>query len=192
MLIGPDKPIDVIGQFSWNCRSLGGSELNLIADVASQSGLSNWTLGQWATYYSDPRRDKVRNVISLEVSDTPLSAQVQAPALVRYDPRRRPRSPLLSRAHARGFFLVGDLTGSRTFGHQRSENLLCTRLFKSTASCRSRSVGPYVPFPRLRRRSPRSRPIFSLLKDWHVDFAGSSVYYHVSSSPRFRVSIALD
>lgn len=52
-------------------------------DCASQSSLSNWTLGQWAQYYSSPDRDKVRNVISLEVSDTKLGKMVVAPELVR-------------------------------------------------------------------------------------------------------------
>lgn len=54
-----------------------------VIDCASQSSLSNWTLGQWAKYYDDPKRDKVRNVISLEVSESRLGAMVQAPELVR-------------------------------------------------------------------------------------------------------------
>lgn len=61
---GPSTPLEVI-------------------DCASQSSLSNWTLGQWADYYSDPKRDKIRNVISLEVSDSQLGRMVKAPELVR-------------------------------------------------------------------------------------------------------------
>ena len=41
------------------------------------------TLADWAAYYVDPHRDKVKNVISLEVSESPLAAQVEAPQLVR-------------------------------------------------------------------------------------------------------------
>ena len=52
-------------------------------DCASQSSLSNWTLGQWADYYDDPQRDKVRNVISLEVSESKLGKMITAPTLVR-------------------------------------------------------------------------------------------------------------
>lgn len=52
-------------------------------DCASQSSLANWTLGQWADYYDDPDRDKVRNVISLEVSETTLGRMIAAPKLVR-------------------------------------------------------------------------------------------------------------
>jgi F-box/leucine-rich repeat protein 10/11 len=65
-LVGVDKALDVI-------------------DVASQSGLSNWTLGKWAEYYeSDPAaRDKIRNVISLELSDSPIRDRIASPKLVR-------------------------------------------------------------------------------------------------------------
>lgn len=62
--VGQDVPVEVI-------------------DVASQSELSRWTLGQWATYYEDPKRDKVRNVISLEVSETKLGKQIRLPRVVR-------------------------------------------------------------------------------------------------------------
>jgi F-box/leucine-rich repeat protein 10/11 len=51
-------------------------------DVASQSDLANWTLDAWARYYTDKDRSKVRNVISLEVSATPLGAQLDPPAVV--------------------------------------------------------------------------------------------------------------
>lgn len=63
-LVGPDTPVEVI-------------------DVASQAELSRWTLGQWALYYEDPRRERVRNVISLEVSESPLGSPVQLPAIVK-------------------------------------------------------------------------------------------------------------
>lgn len=56
---------------------------SLRTDVASQSSLSSWTLQQWADYYTDPNRDKVRNVISLEVSESPLGRRVVAPEIVR-------------------------------------------------------------------------------------------------------------
>jgi F-box/leucine-rich repeat protein 10/11 len=62
--VGPDKPLDVI-------------------DVASQSGLSNWTVGKWASYFEDPGREKVRNVISLELSATPMKDKVASPKVVR-------------------------------------------------------------------------------------------------------------
>lgn len=54
-----------------------------VIDCASQSSLAHWTLRQWAEYYQSPDRDKVRNVISLEVSETRLGKMVVAPELVR-------------------------------------------------------------------------------------------------------------
>lgn len=63
-LVGPETPVNVI-------------------DVASQRGLSGWTLGMWAAYFDDARRDKIRNVISLEVSHTDMADLVGAPKVVR-------------------------------------------------------------------------------------------------------------
>lgn len=55
------------------------------SDVATQSTSPSWTLSKWAEYYKTPsnERDKIRNVISLEVSGTPLAEQITAPNLVR-------------------------------------------------------------------------------------------------------------
>jgi F-box/leucine-rich repeat protein 10/11 len=55
------------------------------SDVGTQSSLSGWTLGKWASYYStEPTsREKIRNVISLEISGTKLGEQVLPPRLVR-------------------------------------------------------------------------------------------------------------
>lgn len=51
--------------------------------MASQSGLHSWTLGRWADYYEDPNREKVRNVISLELSSSPIKDRVASPKFVR-------------------------------------------------------------------------------------------------------------
>src|SRR5882757_855661 len=54
-------------------------------DVATQSNSPGWTLGRWAEYYNtEPsKRDKIRNVISLEISGSKLADQVLPPRLVR-------------------------------------------------------------------------------------------------------------
>lgn len=53
--------------------------------MASQSNSPGWTLGKWSEYYNlEPSsRDKIRNVISLEISGTKLADQVLPPRLVR-------------------------------------------------------------------------------------------------------------
>lgn len=57
-----------------------------VIDVATQQS-SQWNLGKWADYFvkaSDPDYNgKVYNVISLEITGSPLSKKVKAPSLVR-------------------------------------------------------------------------------------------------------------
>ena len=69
-------------------------------DVASQQELQPpWTLGQWMDYFRTPaeRRQRVLNLISLEVSHTPTGRQFRAPRLIRdadwsrWCTRRRPK-----------------------------------------------------------------------------------------------------
>ena len=52
--------------------------------MATQSNV-HWTLGKWNEYWStEPaKRDKIRNVISLEISGTALADRVLPPRLVR-------------------------------------------------------------------------------------------------------------
>lgn len=56
-----------------------------MTDVATQSNQPNWTLGRWANYYDkEPaQRDKIYNVISLEISGTDLANKVLPPRMVR-------------------------------------------------------------------------------------------------------------
>ncbi|CAG8518077.1 3369_t:CDS:2 [Dentiscutata erythropus] len=56
--VGYDTPVDVIEQPSWN-------------------------LYQWANYFDGPKRDQVLNVISLEISGTPLGDSIVRPRIVR-------------------------------------------------------------------------------------------------------------
>ncbi|GAA5993296.1 hypothetical protein JCM10908_001418 [Rhodotorula pacifica] len=113
-LVGPDTPLEVI-------------------DCASQSSLSNWTLGQWADYYDDPKRDKVRNVISLEVSETKLGKMITAPKLVR-------QLDWVDTIWPEDMKIPGE-------------------------------------YPRVQKYCLMS--VERCWTDWHVDFAGSSVFYHV-------------
>ncbi|PLW13949.1 hypothetical protein PCANC_13963 [Puccinia coronata f. sp. avenae] len=115
-LVGPDTPVEVI-------------------DVASQAELSRWTLAQWALYYEDPKRERVRNVISLEVSDSPLGASVELPAIVKDFDWVHTIWPHHLRAK-----------GAATYPKVQKYCLM------SVARCWT---------------------------DWHIDFAGSSVFYHI-------------
>ncbi|KXL47791.1 MAG: hypothetical protein FE78DRAFT_130947, partial [Acidomyces sp. 'richmondensis'] len=64
-LVGPDTPLDVI-------------------DVKTQNSGAKWTLGRWADYYEEEGNDKpIRNVISLEVSQSKLGKLLRRPKVVR-------------------------------------------------------------------------------------------------------------
>lgn len=57
---------------------------HLALDVATQSNSPGWNLARWAEYYHKPEeeRDKIRNVISLEVTGTPMAEMITPPKLV--------------------------------------------------------------------------------------------------------------
>lgn len=120
-LIGHDTPVEVI-------------------DVASQSSSkASWTISEWAEYFTMPKHKKKKtlNVISLEVTGTPLQAYVEAPQFVR------------------------DLDWvTRDWPSERRD-----------ATCADNS------WPKVQRYVLMG--VEGAYSDWHIDFAGSSVYYHV-------------
>lgn len=125
---------------------VGGTTPLEVIDVASQSSLPGWTLSEWATYYEDRNRDKVRNVISLEVSETPLSKFIVAPDLVRQ------------------LDWVEQFWGKKVKGKYPTVSKYCLMSVANSWT------------------------------DWHIDFAGSSVYYHIlrASSPLSLSSFVLE
>ncbi|KZS99328.1 JmjC domain-containing histone demethylation protein 1 [Sistotremastrum niveocremeum HHB9708] len=107
-----------------------------VIDVNTQSNVPNWNLAKWTEYYySESRlRDKIRNVISLEISNTPLAAKVVPPRLVRELDWVEQFWP----------------SGKRGKGHAYPKVQLYCLMGVAQA-----------------------------WTDWHIDFAGSSVYYHI-------------
>lgn len=62
-----------------------GPETNVeVIDVRTQMSSSSWTLDDWASYFETPaaEREKLLNVISLEVTGTRMEEMVAAPAMV--------------------------------------------------------------------------------------------------------------
>ncbi|KAI8340967.1 hypothetical protein EDC96DRAFT_522711 [Choanephora cucurbitarum] len=65
-------------------RLVGGDDLPVeVIDVATQSELPGWTMGRWANYFHSKKRDRIRNVISLEISGSDLADQITRPKIVR-------------------------------------------------------------------------------------------------------------
>ncbi|KAJ3974162.1 jumonji protein [Lentinula raphanica] len=117
LLVGEKNPIEVI-------------------DVASQSNAAGWTVGQWVEYYNlEPhQRDKIFNVISLEISGTLLADRILPPRIVR------------------------ELDWVENFWPS-------TRKGKGHA------------YPKVQLYCLMG--VQGAWTDWHIDFAGSSVYYHI-------------
>ncbi|KAF8623960.1 hypothetical protein AX15_006118 [Amanita polypyramis BW_CC] len=114
-----------------------GAEIAVeVIDVPTQSTSPGWTLGKWADYYmlEPASREKILNVISLEISDTPLAGMITPPRIVK--------------------------------------ELDWVENFWPSAKKGKSHVYPKVQLYCL-------MGVGSAWTDWHVDFAGSSVYYHI-------------
>lgn len=113
-LYGPEQPVPVI-------------------DVKSQETKGQWTLNDWANYYEQPGDKPVRNVISLEVSNSPIGKLI-----------RRPRA-------VRDIDLEDDVwdNETRTTSNKRPVQFYCLMSVADSYT------------------------------DFHIDFGGSSVYYHI-------------
>ncbi|KAF8484388.1 hypothetical protein JB92DRAFT_3028837 [Gautieria morchelliformis] len=116
-IVGPQTPVEVI-------------------DVSTQSNSPNWNLARWSEYYSLPpaSRDKIRNVISLEFSNTPLAEKVSPPRIVK------------------------ELDWVEKFWPPSKK-------------------GPGQHWPKVQMYCLMG--VAQAWTDWHIDFAGSSVYYHI-------------
>lgn len=110
----------------------GPDEILPVIDVKTQKVTDKrWTVKQWADYYVDDDPDKViRNVISLEVSQTPLGRLLRRPEVVR------------------------DLDLSDSVWPE------------------DEGPGPKVSYYVL-------MSVKDSFTDFHIDFGGSSVYYHI-------------
>ncbi|KAF9257816.1 jumonji superfamily protein [Marasmius fiardii PR-910] len=117
LLVGENTPLEVI-------------------DVASQSSVNGWTLGKWVEYFNlEPdKREKILNVISLEISGTLLSDRILPPRLVR-------------------------------------EIDWVENYWPSTKKGKGHS------YPKVQLYCLMG--VQGAWTDWHIDFAGSSVYYHI-------------
>jgi F-box and leucine-rich repeat protein 10/11 len=104
-----------------------------VIDVKTQETKGHWTLQRWADYYEQPGEKPIHNVISLEVSHSPLGRLIRRPKVVR------------------------DLDLDDDVWDHDAE----TRTKKRPVSfyCLMSVADSYT--------------------DFHIDFGGSSVYYHI-------------
>ncbi|KAF9954170.1 JmjC domain-containing histone demethylation protein 1 [Mortierella alpina] len=108
-----------------------------VIDVATQSELPDWNMGLWADYFKTEPKERVYNVISLEISGSSLADKVQRPRVVR------------------------DLDWIDNFWPEK---------------LRAKE------FPKVQLYCLMS--VKDSFTDFHIDFAGSSVFYHILSGSK--------
>ncbi|KAK3831954.1 MAG: hypothetical protein J3R72DRAFT_373090, partial [Linnemannia gamsii] len=119
-------------------RDLVGADTSVeVIDVATQSEQVDWNMGSWADYFKTEPKDRVYNVISLEITGTPLADKVRRPKVVR------------------------ELDWIENFW---PEALRPTEFPKVQLYCLMSVRDSYT--------------------DFHIDFAGSSVFYHILSGSK--------
>lgn len=153
-IVGRETPVEVIGALTHSIYVCTNWRIYVqVTDVASQSNSPGWTLGKWADYYDQEpsARDKIRNVISLEISGTPLGDQVLPPRLVRE------------------LDWVEKFWPSTRKGKGHSYPKVQLYCLMGVASAWTVSHSPLLHMTQIAK----------VPKDWHIDFAGSSVYYHI-------------
>jgi F-box/leucine-rich repeat protein 10/11 len=111
----------------------GPEETVPVIDVKSQETKGHWTLQRWADYYEQPGEKPIHNVISLEVSHSPLGKLIRRPRVVR------------------------DLDLDDDVWDHDAETR--TKKRPVTFYCLMSTADSYT--------------------DFHIDFGGSSVYYHI-------------
>lgn len=100
-----------------------------VIDVKAQESSKGWTVEKWADYYENPGEEPIRNVISLECSQTPLWRLIRRPKVVRDIDLQDSVWPDSELRRSVGFYVLMSVADSYT--------------------------------------------------DFHIDFGGSSVYYHI-------------
>ncbi|ORY84320.1 hypothetical protein BCR37DRAFT_378331 [Protomyces lactucae-debilis] len=127
MTIQQDLTVDEVA------RRVGRDKPLEVMDVPTQGEDTGWTLGRWADYYKEAQPTRVRNVISLELSDSTLGQEMQRPKVVRE------------------LDLIDQFWDPEEF-----------------------DKGAY---PKVRLYCLMS--LTNSYTDFHVDFAGTSVFYHI-------------
>lgn len=164
---GPDTSIRTV------CESLPPAHILSVIDVATQSESSAWSLAQWVSYFETPaeQRTAVCNVISLEISNSEFAKNnLLAPKFAR-DISWNTLWPTEAQAA---------VTAIKT---PTAQQRLVAGAAPSAASAAAVTAAPAtqtVPIP-----PPTPVQLYCLMgtagsyTDWHADFGGSSVWYHV-------------
>lgn len=152
-------------------------ELSVI-DVATQTESSAWSLAQWISYFETPvaSRTAVCNVISLEISRTEFAKEhLRAPSFVREADWLNlwPTEVRLAQPPE-----IPSIDHLLTHGHVARKARKAPEVAPTTAAADERPYVQAIP-------APLGVQLYCLMgtagsyTDFHADFGGSSVWYHV-------------
>jgi len=113
-----------------------------VMDVRTQKNME-MTMAEWTTYYEDPAKERLLNVISLEFSRTRLEPLVEAPSVVR-------QLDWVERVWPR---------------HLKKMQTEATNVMDD------------MMYPKVQKYCLMS--VAGCFTDFHVDFGGTSVWYHI-------------
>lgn len=167
---GPDKPAGLCVPESISvsevCRAVGKYAEVEVLDAQDQESAGSMTLEEWSAYWHGERR-QVYNIITLEISNSRLGSKVKAPGL------------------------VDELDWTMTVGPRSGRWGAPTATEEKVATASSKSGKAALAKKRrvrdesLRRGRPTVQKyclmsVAGCYTDFHLDFGGTSVWYHVS------------
>ncbi|UYV68247.1 KDM2A [Cordylochernes scorpioides] len=150
---------------------VGNKRLLDVMDVSTQRDVE-MTMKDWARYYENPVRDRLYNVISLEFSHTRMEPHVEAPTVVRQ-------------------LDWVDLAWPRNLkeGHSEAtvEDVKYPKVQNGCNSSTCSTVAPPMTQVLVSRYCLMS--VKGCYTDFHIDFGGSSVWYHIFKGQKVTHSV---
>lgn len=141
---------------SWTFGLRKASRCQWLVSVCHET--TSKTLLEWAQYYADDTKDELLNVISLEFSHSLLESHVESPRVVRLFVQT---AALTQQQQVREIDWVDCVWPLHLKKQQKSDtNAMAAMKYPKVQKYCLMSVG-------------------GCYTDWHIDFGGTSVWYHV-------------
>lgn len=124
------------------CTQKVGEKVKVpVMDIMTQNNSTNWDMKKWCEYFASFNHDKIRNVISLEISKTELGEEIEIPKIVKE------------------LDIINKMFNNEKFIRILEEN--------------------NISQPKVQKYILMS--VKNCYTDFHIDFAGTSVYYSLLS-----------
>lgn len=148
-------------------------------DVNTQKN-QEMTMKEWCRYYNDPNKDRLLNVISLEFSHTKLENYVQSPTIV---------SILRGERQERGTLFLWFLTIFLVVTQVRQLDWVdCVwPAHLKEAQTEATNAIDEMMYPKVQKYCLMS--VKGCYTDFHIDFGGTSVWYHILKGSKVSRSV---